>query len=292
VTVFRENATVSMIDPSIIQTDGSDSDVDSLKLTLTIDESPDGSLSGAMPSAPSGQVGLKNASPIKTTLTRISNGNEFGNCTPPTSSYLPVDADTSTAYCSIADVPMDTYEVDALIQGDYFVGDGAGALVVFDPSLGFITGGGWFTSSDGRINFGFNAKYLKSGQVQGSLLTIMHGPEGNYILKSNSMGTLTIAKDSTSTFWTAVLKGKATYQIPSSQPPLPCGSWKCGGYTWTMYVEDRKEPGGGYDRFWLELKDSNGSVVTRMSMPQLPADLAKVINNGNIQVPQPQSNGK
>jgi uncharacterized repeat protein (TIGR01451 family) len=292
--VNKENATISMIDPSILQTDGNDSDVDSLKLTLTIDEDADGYLSGALPNAPSGQTGLKNAYPILVTLTRISNNNQFGSCTPALTSYTTVDDDTSTAYCYISNVPMDTYQVDAVIGGDYFVGDGVGALVVFDPSLGFITGGGWYTTDQGRVNFGFNAKYLKSGQVQGSLLVILHRPEGNYILKSNSMGSLTVAKDSTNTFWTAVLKGKATYQVPVGQPALWCGDRKCGGYNWTMYVEDRKEPGSGYDRFWLELKDPSGNIVTRLSLPTTPtiAGNAVTITGGNIQVPQPQSSTK
>jgi hypothetical protein len=291
-TVNKENATVSMIEPSIIQTDGTDSDVDSLKLTLTIDDAPDGFLSSALPNAPSGQTGLKNAYPIPTSLVRISNGNTFGSCAPALSTYTTVDADTSTAWCTIADVPMDTYEIDAVIGGNYFVGEGVGAIVVFDPSLGFITGGGWYTTSEGRVNFGFNAKYLKSGQVQGSLLVILHRPEGNYMLKSNSMGSLTVTKDGSGTFWTAVLKGKATYQVPVGQGTLYCGDRKCGGYTWTMYVEDRQEPGSGYDKFWLEVKDPSGNVVARLSLPQLPAPNAKIIDHGNIQVPQPQGGTK
>ena len=169
-TVNKEDEVVSMIEPSIIQTDGTDGDVDSLTLTLTIDESTDGFLSGALPNAPSGQTGLKNAYPIPTTLVPVSNGNTFGSCTPALTSYATVDADTSTAYCNIANVPMDTYEINAVIGGDYFLGQGDGAIVVFDPALGFITGGGWYTTAEGRLNFGFNAKYLKSGQVQGSLL--------------------------------------------------------------------------------------------------------------------------
>jgi hypothetical protein len=295
-SVNKEDATVSMIDPSIIQTDGSDSDVDSLKLTLTIDESSDGYLSSALPNAPSGETGLKNAYPIPTSLIRVSNGNTFGSCTPALASYVFVDSDTDTAFCYIANVPTDTYEIDAAIGGDYFVGGGTGATVVFDPSLGFITGGGWYTTTEGRLNFGFNAKYLKSGQVQGSLLVILHRPEGNYMLKSNSIGTLTVTKDTTTDpanpFWTAVLKGKATYQVPDGQALLPCGSRKCGGYTWTMYVEDRKEPGSGYDRFWLELRDSSNNVVSRLSLPSTPFANAKVIDHGNIQVPQPQGSTK
>ena len=241
--VNKEDAVVSVIEPSIIKTDGSDSDVDSLRLTLTIDESPDGYLSSELSAAPSGQLGLKNAQPVSVTLIRMSNSTTFGSCQTAVASYTFVDADTVTAYCDIANVPMDTYQVSAVINGSYFVGSGDSALVVYDPALGFITGGGRYATNEGRVDFGFNAKYLKSGQIQGSLLVILHRPEGNFMLKSNAMGSLTVAKDATNTFWTAVLKGKATYQVPASQPLLWCNDRKCGGYTWTMYVEDRAEPG-------------------------------------------------
>jgi len=288
--VNKEDASVSMIDPSIIQTDGTDSDVDALTLTLTIDEVSDGYLSSDLPAAPSGQVGLKNAYGIPTSLVRVSNNTTFSSCTPAISSYAVVDADTATASCSIGNVPMDTYEIDATINGDYFTGSGVGSIVVFDPALGFITGGGWYSTDQGRLNFGFNAKYLKSGQIQGSLLTILHGIDGNYMLKSNAMGTLTVTKDASGTFWSAVLKGKATYQVPVSQPLLWCGDRKCGGYTWTMYVEDQKEPGSGFDKFWLEVKDPNNAVVQKLSLSGTPSPAAnaKVIDHGNIQVPQPQ----
>ncbi len=291
-TVNLEGATVSSIAPSFIAVDGADNDKDSLELTLTIDETNDTYLSSALPNAPSGQTGLKNAYPIPTTLTRVSNNTTFGSCTPALSTYTTVDSDTSTAKCSIANVPSDTYQVDADIQGDYFDGSGVGALVVYNPALGFITGGGRYTTNEGVLNFGFNAK-LKSGtSAQGSLLVILHRPEGNYILKSNAMGTLTTTKDVAGNFWTALLKGKATFQVPNSQPALECGERKCGNYSWTMYVEDRKEPGSGYDKFWLEVKDSNGVVVAKMSLPNPPAANAKIIDQGNIQVPQPQSSGK
>ena len=101
-----------------------------------------------------------------------------------------------------------------------------------------------------------------------------------------------MTKDASGNFWTAVLKGKATYQVPVSQGLLSCGSRKCGGYSWTVYVEDRQEPGSGYDKFWLEVKDSSNNVVAKLSLPQSPAANAKVIDHGNIQVPQPQSAGK
>jgi len=169
---------------------------------------------------------------------------------------------------------------------------GSGALVVFDPALGFITGGGRYTTSEGQLNFGFNAKLKSGSSAQGSLLLLLHRAEGNYTLKSNAMGTLTITKDPTNAFWTAVLKGKATYQVPTSQPLLACGERRCGNYTWTMYIEDRREPGSGYDRFWIEVRDPSNALVTRLSLPAPPAANATIITDGNIQVPQPQKAGK
>src|SRR5439155_611459 len=48
-----------------------------------------------------------------------------------------------------------------------------GAVTVADPGTGFITGGGWVTLDDGRKgNFGFTAKTLKSGSVQGNSLFV------------------------------------------------------------------------------------------------------------------------
>ena len=149
-TVINEDAVVSDIAPSIIQVDGSDSDVDNLVLTVTIDESPDGFLSGALPNAPSGQTGLRNAVPVTVSLVRISNNANAGSCSTALP-YTTVDSDTVTDTCSIANVGVDTYETDAVIGGDYFTGSGVGALVVFDPALGFITGGGRYSTSEGSL---------------------------------------------------------------------------------------------------------------------------------------------
>ena len=45
-----------------------------------------------------------------------------------------------------------------------------GVLSIFDPSLGFATGGGTIARNGVVANFGFNARYLKSGQIQGQFL--------------------------------------------------------------------------------------------------------------------------
>jgi hypothetical protein len=261
-------------------------------VNLTIDESPSelsGTLSG---------IGLRNAAPITVTLTSVSKGSTAGTCTTTTAATTYVDADTATASCSIPNVPVDVYEINATIGGNYFQGSGLGALTVYDPTLGFTTGGGWYTMPDdttsdptdiARVNFGFNAKVLKSGQTQGALLTIVHTANGNYEIKSNAMNAgLAIALVSGRTYYSATFTGKATYAVPPKDAPLWCGDRKCGGYAFTAYVEDQKEPGMGYDRFWIEVKDPTGVPIQRISLPRLAADYAKVILGGNIQVPQPQ----
>ena len=197
------------------------------------------------------------------------------------------------------------YDATATIGGDYFIGSGEGAVTIMDPSLGFTTGGGWFNYTDpsnsannAKVNFGFNAKILKSSQVQGSVLTIFKRPNGNYIVKSNAMGALAVTKVVGQTYYSATLDGKATYAVPATDPKLApwCPSdWKCGGFSFRVYVEDIKEPGAGSDRYWIQVKDPSGAVVakafTNGAVGNANGD-AKTIVGGNIQVPQPQSSTK
>src|SRR5947208_4294639 len=159
-----------------------------------------------------------------------------------------------------------------------------------DPSLGFTTGGGWFNYGDAKVNFGFNAKILKSGQVQGSVLTIFKRANGNYIIKSNSMGGLAVAKVAGQSYYSASITGKATYGVPTTDPILTaCNAWKCGGYGFNVYVEDRQEPGAGFDRYWIQVKDPANAVVAQGSIAGAASTGAQTISGGNIQVPQPSS---
>jgi len=54
---------------------------------------------------------------------------------------------------------------------------------VYDPSLGFVTGGGTVMHNGVPANFAFSAKYLKNGQTQGSLLYLEHRASGDVVLK-------------------------------------------------------------------------------------------------------------
>lgn len=114
---------------------------------------------------------------------------------------------------------------------------------------------------------------------------IFHKADGNYVVKSNAFGNLQQARSGSATYWTATMTGKATLAAPVG---LLCGSQKCGNYSFTIYVEDRQEPGAGFDRLWIETRAPGGEIVSAASLPApFPANAA-VIAGGNIQVPQPQ----
>jgi uncharacterized repeat protein (TIGR01451 family) len=280
----------------------------STTIGMTVAEASDGYPSGAV--APTN--GLQKA-PVSLALSPVGSGSP---ATCPTATPT-ATSPTATASCGPITLAVNVYEIDATIlaspaiggavAGTYFTGTGVGVITVMDPSLGFTTGGGWFNYTDpsnaannAKVNFGFNAKILKSGQVQGSVLTIFKRSNGNYIVKSNSMGGLAISKLGTSTHYSASITGKATYSVPVTDPKLvtpSCTDWKCGNYTFTVYVEDLNEPGSGSDRYWIQVKDPSTAPVvvpkasingTTFTTGTQATNWAQTIIGGNIQVPQPQ----
>ena len=151
----------------------------------------------------------------------------------------------------------------------YYYGSDESVFTVYDPSLGFTTGGGWFywpDTDDGdypgdKTNFGFNMKYnKKQTNLQGSFLLMRHTITGeNYRVKSNALDkTLAIgaAVDEFSLYDWAAFSGKSTYRAP--------GVDNEGNYPFLVYVEDHGEQGCSQDpsdEFWIEVKDKDGNVV-------------------------------
>ena len=96
---------------------------------------------------------------------------------------------TRTACVTLNNVPVNVYDVTLTINGNFYQGSGSTVLAVYDPSLGFVTGGGHLIHNGFRANVGVNIKYLKNGNAQGSLLYIEHRPDGDVKVKSNSIGS-------------------------------------------------------------------------------------------------------
>jgi uncharacterized repeat protein (TIGR01451 family) len=203
------------------------------------------------------------------------------------------DYDTRRITCSFASVPVNTYSVQVTVDvSGYYAGSGEDVLVVYDPSLGFATGGGWFywpgtadpaTGYPGdRTNFGANTQYNKKAtNVKGNLLLIRHLSDGSIIrLKSNAFFGLSVGESTNGggPFGWASFTGKATYQEPGMPVPV-------GNYTFIVYVEDHGEPGAGNDRFWIQVRDKDGDLETDLSFPSPALGEAITLQGGNIVVP-------
>jgi len=166
---------------------------------------------------------------------------------------------TLTAKCTFTNVPVNVYDVSITIGGNYYSGSGGTVVTVFDPSLGFMTGGGVIIHNGNLAEFGFNVRYKKNTSPQGQLLYIEHRPTGDIILKGNVMQSLAIVGN------TAVFTGKG-----------PLNS--VGNYGFRVTAIDNGEPGTG-DQIGLQLMNPSGVIVSDMTFTPM------TIVGGNIQVP-------
>ena len=184
-----------------------------------------------------------------------------------------------TLECDFSGVEVNAYSAAAVVAGGYYTGSSEDSLVVYDPSLGFTTGGGWFywPGTNDRTTFGYTMKYNKKAtNIQGNLILIRHLSDGSiYRLKSNAVDGLALGEESG--FGWAAFSGKATYQAPSWLEPE-------GNYTFTVYVEDHGDPGSS-DRMWVEVRDKDGVVVGALSINPDGSTNAVTLGGGNIVVP-------
>ena len=159
----------------------------------------------------------------------------------------------------LTNVAVNVYDVTITING-YYQGTGSTVLAVYDPSLGFVTGGGAIVHNGYPASFGFNVKYLKSGQAQGSFLYVEHRPSGDVKLKSNSLQSLSVVST------TAIILGKATLN-------------GVGNYSFRATGIDNSESGVG-DKFGLQVTSPSNANVPDLTFAPI------TLSGGNIQVPQ------
>jgi hypothetical protein len=248
IVVTREGAVVapSASNPTAVKVQTAGGTAGPVTFQATITEATDDTTDG----------NISNAIPVTYTLTPLGAGS-ISTCTATTSGGGV--GGTLTATCSFASLAVNVYDVRIAIGGSYYQGAAEGVLAVYDPSLGFVTGGGKFLHNGVLDNFGFNAKYLKNGQLQGSLLYIEHRTSGDVIVKSNAMGSLSVTGN------TAYILGKATLN-------------GVGNHSFQATVIDNGEPGTS-DQFGLQVKDPTGTVIPDLTFPPI------TLSGGNIVVP-------
>lgn len=290
-TIQPEDATV-MLDANnsiAIQVgeDGGDSDVFSLFFSAWETSNPDDPNNGTP------EFGDLNKASGFITLTPVGPG---GPLTVECAKLDPLPLYPAQGYgqvilfeCIFDEVPVNTYEVLAEIDGQsdktiYYYGSDEGVLVIYDPSLGFVTGGGWFYWPGSceeivegvcdeagypgdKTNFGFNIKYNKGkkNKPQGSLLLMRHTiTDENYKVKSNALEGLSIGDgtDTDGDYGWAALVGKSTFREPGLDTE--------GNYPFLMYIEDHGEQGCNQDptdEFWIRVEDKDGIVVLEVNGP-------------------------
>jgi subtilisin family serine protease len=167
---------------------------------------------------------------------------------------------TRTACLTLNNVPVNVYDVSLTIDGDFYQGSGHTVLTVYDPSLGFVTGGGSLIHNGYKANVGVNMKYLKNGKAQGSLLYIEHRPTGDVIVKSTVISSLAIVGNE------AKPTGKANVN-------------GVGNHTFIARIIDNGEFGIN-DLFGLRITDPSGNVVVSLTFDPIQ------LSSGNFQVPK------
>jgi hypothetical protein len=167
---------------------------------------------------------------------------------------------TRTACVTLNSVPVNVYDVTLAINGNFYQGSGGTVLAVYDPSLGFVAGGGQLFHNGFRAMVGINIKYLKNGNAQGSLLYIEHRPGGDVKIKSNSIGAMAIVGGE------AVPTGKATIN-------------GAGNYGFISRILDNGEP-GLTDQFGLRVTDPGGNILLDLTFNPI------TLSGGNFSVPK------
>lgn len=228
--------------------------------------------------------------------------------------------------CEFDTVPVNTYEVRARVDGlsdttAYYFGESdENVFVVYDPSLGFTTGAGWFYwpgTADSeftacgemgylgdKTNFGFNMSYNKKRRAaKGSMMLLRHTVDarcldaGSYKVKSNAIDGMALGDgedaEGRSYGW-ATFGGKSTFREP--------GLEELGNHGFMVYVEDHGGQGCAQDpsdEFWIQARNKEGRVVLEVNGPDAdPAgtDAAsdgddEPIACGNIAVPHKGGGG-
>jgi hypothetical protein len=297
INVSPEDATVTFDSNNPVAipvTDPGSNSSEAFALLLHIQEAAE-SGTGAAP-------GDINLAQVTLTITSLTSGAPRTITCSPIGAVPPNDYSAFlTVECPFSGIPVDVYQVTATVVGGYYTGTGEDVFVVYDTSLGFTTGGGWFYwpgSEDltngypgDKTNFGYTMKYKNKGlKPKGNLLLIRHMPDGTiHRIKSNALDWLTLGEATDpgtgETYGWASFSGKTTYLAPGMLEPE-------GNYTFTVYVEDRGEPGAGIDRFWIEVLNKDDQVIMDLSMPPDAPDNTVTISGGNIAVPHVQGSKK
>ena len=117
----------------------------------------------------------------------------------------------ATAICN--NVPANLYEVIVQIGGDSYAGSASSVLSVYDSSSGSVSGVGNLDRNGARAHFNVDARYLASGQVQGSVSYSEQRRTGDITVNSILLQALSVAGNTAVILGTATVNGTGPYPI-------------------------------------------------------------------------------
>jgi len=193
----------------------------------------------------------------------------------------------SVTCTNAAAIAVNVYEVQATVTGAYYTaGDYTDVFTVYDPSLGFATGGGTLLIDGDVARFGINLKYKKSGNggsasgAKGTIVVVRKHADGTTSeLTSNALSSdVAIGEDPSVPMGWAAIAGKATYTTWNA---ATSAYETVGGQPFTLYVEDRNNPGTGTDRVWV----GGPGALKLPGTPSTARANAVALTGGNVSAP-------
>jgi subtilisin-like proprotein convertase family protein len=248
-TVTKENAVVTPLEsnPGAVRINSPGGTAGLITLCADIREVNDGS---------PGNISL--ATPVTFTLTPLGAGATITRTAATSGGGV---GGTLRACVELTNVPANVYDVVISVGGNRYTGSANVALTVYDPSLGFVTGGGTIVRSGVKANFGFIVRPNNNGAPQGELLYIEHRSAGDVKLKSAVMQSLSIFSN------VAVFGGRGTLNGVANH------SFRVTGI-------DNGEPGSS-DQFGLNVFSPSGAAIADLTFNPI------TLSVGNILVPEP-----
>jgi len=287
-TVAAENATITyaVANPVALQVSspGGTLNAGALTLALAVKETqPDAATSP-------GKAGIGDITKagLAVTLAPVGPGSSVPlTCTPGSVSGTGYAATRSFTCTNAAAIEVNAYEVQATVSGNYYTGTLADAFTVFDPSLGFATGGGRITIGGESVNVGFTMKYGKNGSSpKGTFIAVRHRADGTVSrLKSNALEGLALGEDPAVPMGWASFSGKATY---TTWDVVTASYITVGNQSFAVYAEDRDNPGTGVDQIWL----TGPGVFAMPGTLSTAKNNTTDVTNGAISAPHRAGGGK
>lgn len=153
-------------------------------------------------------------------------------------------------------VQTNVYTLSVSVGGDYYTGGPVTSVeTMYDPSLGFVSGGGTVINpiTGFPASFGYVAKYVSNLQLQGSVNFVEHRPTGNVTLKSGAIKSLTVVNTGGPPS-VAYIQGTASVQ-------------NAPGYRFLVAVFRGAGPRSSTDQFGLRVLGPSGLPVSDLTFP-------------------------